>query len=271
LCLPTVLMAQNEWAFPKEIAWGRTFCKCFYYKRDSLVKDPHTMAHLGFDSVQFLVQEKYLKKTIAQMPIFDTITVKIPVDFTTRMANIPDEYTIIRELKVVNASSGKWILRKDAAKESLSVEPSTCLVWTKQAAMDDDVFIPTLTLKSTAHKLRVEWYDSIEIKQIVQRSTVVFKEEEIPAQYQTLLVPRTTNSIWSEWREVFICGRIGYTDPHSNPKLIEEIQLALRARGYYEGKINNKMTRQTKKALAKFKDDKGLPTGDFETFKALGL
>jgi hypothetical protein len=105
----------------------------------------------------------------------------------------------------------------------------------------------------------------------VQRSEVVFKEEQVPPKYQAVLVPRVANGIWSDWRKVFICGKSRSGDYDTNPNLVAEIQEALTMRGYYSGPINNKMTRKTKKALAKFKEDKGLPSGNVETFKALGL
>ena len=71
-----------------------------------------------------------------------------------------------------------------------------------------------------------------------------------------------------DWREV-VC------ESDITPRLIAQVQKALIDRGYNVGSagIDNILGEDTKAALKKFQQDKGLPIGslDFETLKALGI
>ncbi len=61
-----------------------------------------------------------------ELPVFDSILIKIPVDKTTRMANLPDEYGLVDERIVIVAPTLKWVFLKKN-KECLSAYPEDCL------------------------------------------------------------------------------------------------------------------------------------------------
>lgn len=95
-------------------------------------------------------------------------------------------------------------------------------------------------------------------------------EKTIPAEIITL---QKTNIVSAggfveDWREV-VC------ESDITPRLIAQVQKALIDRGYDVGPagIDNILGVDTKAALKKFQQDKGLPIGslDFETLKALGI
>jgi Putative peptidoglycan binding domain len=69
---------------------------------------------------------------------------------------------------------------------------------------------------------------------------------------------------WAELKKVFCCSG-------PNPLSMKGVQLALKAKGFYKGKIDGVMGEETKKALNKFQIAKKLPVGnfDFATLKAL--
>jgi peptidoglycan hydrolase-like protein with peptidoglycan-binding domain len=71
---------------------------------------------------------------------------------------------------------------------------------------------------------------------------------------------------FSEWREVLCQNKV-------NAVKVQEIQAALKARGYDPGPVDNIMGKKTKDALVKFQKANGLPVGqlDFETLRALGV
>lgn len=94
--------------------------------------------------------------------------------------------------------------------------------------------------------------------------------ENLPA--QTINLQKTTitdkGGFAEEWKEV-VC------DADVTPKLIAQVQKALIDKGYNVGAagVDNVFGSDTKAALKKFQQDKGLPVGnlDFETLKALGI
>ncbi|MEZ4906199.1 MAG: peptidoglycan-binding domain-containing protein [Saprospiraceae bacterium] len=94
--------------------------------------------------------------------------------------------------------------------------------------------------------------------------------ESVPG--ETVNIQKTTISaaggFSEEWREV-VC------EADVTPRLIAQVQRALIERGYSVGLagVDNVFGVDTKAALKKFQQDKGLPVGnlDFETLKALGI
>jgi hypothetical protein len=87
--------------------------------------------------------------------------------------------------------------------------------------------------------------------------------------------PTTTKKLvrsggFSEWKEC-ACGCAG--GGSIEPLHVQNIQKALKARGYYKGKINNILDAKTKAAVVKFQKDNGLPIGafDLQTMRALNV
>ena len=98
-------------------------------------------------------------------------------------------------------------------------------------------------------------------------SGVCSRSVDIPAEYSTV----TKRSVsrkggFSEWREVVCANKI-------TANLTQQVQRALRDRGYDPGPIDNVIGTRTKAALVKFQKDNGLPVGnlDIETLNALGV
>jgi hypothetical protein len=105
------------------------------------------------------------------------------------------------------------------------------------------------------------------VKKTVMVKTAETKTTEVPAQYRTVSNRRLVKAGgFSEWREVLCQNKI-------NAVKVQEIQAALKAKGYNPGPIDNVMGKMTKVALVQFQKDNGLPIGqlDFDTLKALGV
>ena len=71
---------------------------------------------------------------------------------------------------------------------------------------------------------------------------------------------------FTEWREVLCNYQV-------TTAVVQQVQAALKSRGYDPGPVDNVMGTRTKAALTKFQKDNGLPVGqmDTETMKALGI
>jgi peptidoglycan hydrolase-like protein with peptidoglycan-binding domain len=98
-------------------------------------------------------------------------------------------------------------------------------------------------------------------------SGVCSRSVEVPAEYTTV----TKRSLskkggFTEWREVLCANKV-------TTSMVQQVQRALRSRGYDPGPIDNIIGTRTKAALIKFQKDNGLPVGnlDFKTLKMLGI
>jgi Putative peptidoglycan binding domain len=266
-CFPTYLIAQSDWALPTN-AGGAYYCRCFSYKPDSIAQNQplYAVYNLTYDSVHFKVQEKHVWKKLINMPVFDTILLHIPVDKETRMAHIPNQYDVIRKYTRPTNYFYKWIEVTSMRKKWMMVDCNRCIIWAKVEIPNEYNFLPTLTLKSMAYELRIDTADSVVIQQVVERSPILFKEEETPEQYETLLIPKGPNIVWHDWMQFYEDGKV-------IKPVIADIQKALKRLHYYRGKITNEIDERTKKALIKFQKDKGLEIGNLnkETFDLLGV
>jgi Putative peptidoglycan binding domain len=267
-CLPMALMAQNEWTFPKNAISGKTYVQCLIFSPDTLIdniKCRYPIPPIEWEGARFMVQESYQLKTIIKLPVFDTILLKIPVDKTTHLANIPDLYDVREAFILLSPASEKWILMKKTSIRFLGLDTINCMVWGKAEMGHYGKYIPTLTLKSMAHQLRIDSSNLLIIKQIVEKSPIEIKEETVPPEFKTIVVRKAQHRFWSGFREIIICSSADTTQ-------IIRIQESLKRLHYYRGRINNKLNRRTKKALIKYQKDKGLPIGNlnYETIKSLG-
>ncbi|MFK7980093.1 MAG: peptidoglycan-binding protein [Saprospiraceae bacterium] len=98
-------------------------------------------------------------------------------------------------------------------------------------------------------------------------SGVCSRSVEVPAEYATVTKRAVSRKGgFSEWREVVCANKI-------TTSMVQQVQRALKDRGYDPGPIDNVIGTQTKAALIKFQKANGLPVGnmDFETLKALGI
>jgi His-Xaa-Ser repeat protein HxsA len=109
-------------------------------------------------------------------------------------------------------------------------------------------------------------YKSVTTRVPVQTEAAT-REIDIPAEYQTVTKRRLVKAGgFTEWREV-LCGS------EVSGNVVRQVQEALKAKGYNPGPIDGIMGAQTKAAMVKYQQDKGLPVGsmDFETLKSLGI
>lgn len=93
------------------------------------------------------------------------------------------------------------------------------------------------------------------------------KTIDVPAEYRTVTKRvLTKKGGFTEWRAVVCEGDV-------TADLIQQVQSALKTKGYNPGPIDNSFGAQTKKALIQYQKDNNLPVGafDFETLKSLGL
>ncbi|MFZ1495905.1 MAG: peptidoglycan-binding domain-containing protein, partial [Saprospiraceae bacterium] len=101
----------------------------------------------------------------------------------------------------------------------------------------------------------------------VVKTPATTREISIPAEYRTV-----TKSVlkkkggYNEWKEV-LC------ESKQTPEKIRQIQLALRAKGYDPGPIDNILGSLTRAALEKYQTAMKLPVGklDTETLRSLGV
>jgi len=137
-----------------------------------------------------------------------------------------------------NPASTKWVKKKTDIN-CLSDNPDDCLVWCM-------VEVPAQYRRVT-----------------IVTDTSMTKDFEIK-QMESLKVSQQGG--FTEWREVVCNGKL-------TSKLIREIQLALSARGFYQGEITGKMESNVNKALTAFQKENALPIGqlDFESLDALGI
>ncbi|MEM6320299.1 MAG: peptidoglycan-binding domain-containing protein [Bacteroidota bacterium] len=98
-------------------------------------------------------------------------------------------------------------------------------------------------------------------------SGVCSRTVDVPAEYATVTKRAVSRKGgFSEWREVVCANKV-------TTSMVQQVQRALRDRGYDPGPIDNIIGTQTKAALVKFQKANGLPVGnlDMETLKALGV
>jgi hypothetical protein len=259
--LPIALMAQNDWALPSNAFCAKSYARCYSFKTDSFSKNQIVT---GFDTIRIKVQEKLVWNELIHLPVFDTVLLEIPVDKATRMANLPDQYEVVRQYKPSTTCFSRWIPNTYSTRVNHS---APCIFWSNvELPLELRLrFLPTLTLKSTAHQVRVDTTDVLVIKQVIERSPIVLKVEERPEIYETIIIPTAPNLVWHKWQE-------DNTEVKIHEVTVGEIQEALKRKGYYQGKINNKMDKRTIKAISRYRMVIGLPAhGDGELFKALGL
>jgi hypothetical protein len=265
----TQLIAQNDWVLPDTISrWDNQMVRFLVYKEDvPKATQQFPILPLAWDKVRVRVQEA-TKKWIVESAVFDSITLKIDVDKTTRMASIPDIYGLIKDKIMVKAPSLRWQERHvfDACvmDEQKRTDYSR---WKLIDIAGEYKAIQKRAIKEAAHQLRVDSADIIFIKQIVEVKTLQRKEIDIPVQYETIFIKKTPNTYWSEWKEV-LCASCVLRDTR-----IKHIQIALRQRGYDVGEIDDVLGKKTKNALTQFQKDLQLPVGNLniETLKALGI
>lgn len=179
----------------------------------------------------------YAKCLIQSNSIFEEYEETYPI----YIGDNPDSFKFEIIEIITSEAKTEWI-KKRADRNCLSDDPNDCQVWCLVETPPIIIEIEVLG-------------DTAQTKDFI---------------YETFLIEEETvlDDARTEWRRV-VC------ETNVNPELIEDLQEALRNRGYYDN--NNSLTSmissELKAALKNFQRKNGLPTGqlDFETLEALDL
>jgi hypothetical protein len=216
----------------------------------------------------FLIEKipKHQRFTLS-LPVFDTITLKIPVDKSSHMANLPDEYGLITERTVVEEGSLGWNKVKKYKSVCLPANFSDCIYLVYFEIPPQYRKVQKLVLKSTAHQQYYENLDSVEFKQVIEVQPLVKVSIEVPPQYETIFKKQNPHAAYSEWKEMIcaVCKRTNET--------VIKLQKVLQKRGYYHGKLDNILGKETKAALTEFQKVYNFETGslNIKTLEGLGF
>ena len=257
-------MGQEMLPLPPNAELGREYAQCLI--PDSAHRSTYYSYIPAYSWDEFLLEKTpELKQFMLELPIFDTIILRIPVDKITRMANLPDEFGLIKEKTKVSESSFKWIHKK-YIKECLSANPSDCFGLALIEIPEQYTLIQKLVIKSTAHQQRYDDKDTILFKQVIEIKPLKKIAFDVPPQYEKVFMKKNPYAAYTEWRQV-LCAD-GERSRYEATLMIQE---ALKKRGYYNGKLDNIMGEKTKAALLRFQKDNNLPSGNlnYETLKAL--
>ncbi len=243
ILVATICPAQQMLSLPDSAMPGQSFAKCLFY-------DSTVLASNIYDEIVNTDWDTMIFKSLpardiysVEWPIFDTVTLKIPVDKATRMVFVPDEYEIAlwREmtappfLKVVKSKCGNFVL---GANEKNCIMLSTTEV--------PPVFknIPYLRLKVTAHQYHVESTDTIIFRNILEVSPKHIDTIKLLAVFDTLYLKVHAHATYTDWVQVYPknCSSIS----------IKDLQENLSKKGYYAGKIDNIIGKQSKIAATRF-------------------
>lgn len=257
--------AQNFLPLPQNAGAGKVYAQCLI--PDSIYrKEKHEgmIPPMGWE--EFLLEKTPKRQEwTLELPVFDTVLIKIPVDKTTRMANLPDEYGLAKERILIKMATTKWGFRK-SSKECLSANPDDCLILFLIEVPAEYKTVEKLVLKATAHQRRYDDLDTVVFKQVIETKPLTKTLFESPPQYEKVFRKTHPHAYYSEWREV-LCS-----SPYRSDTVFQ-IQNALKERGYFHEKMDDIFGAKTKAAILRFQKDNHLPTGNLncETLKALGL
>ena len=278
---PFVLDTTFDLPASYETGIGKSFTRCMVMLDDTTRHFKFTLAPPQYENVQVVVSEEYAYYGLdhdAQLPMGRKgETVRI----------VPPKYTMDSHRIHLKNNNTMLIERKNAT--CLYFPPRFCLF----VAI---VEVPQFYTHYENHRLveaaKIEYRNGENIRYEVLDSTSDFlsrygmptiytrvpvydvrkQRYKVEADFDFLKyadVKQDTGKrqpFLSEWRDIVCCyERI--TSP-----TVADIQMALIQRGYLR-KQNDVMDRRTKKALARFQRDKGLPVGTLnaETLKSLGL
>lgn len=196
--------------------------------------------------------------------VFDTVTTRAA---SIRYVEVPAVYENITEEIMVSPASEKWV-KSTADAGCLSANPADCQVMCLQQVPSVYKKVTRRVMKSPSYKNEVPVPSEYKI---VSRQVV-----DVPAQQVQIEIPATYKKMvrkelakkggYSEWREI-LCSQ------NLTVQRILSIQQALKAAGYNPGPLDNVFGSQTKTALVKYQQDKGLPIGNLnmETLRSLGV
>jgi Putative peptidoglycan binding domain len=250
------MVGQKMLPMPNDPYPGKIYAQCFVYDSAYSRNSAGMIPPLGWE--EFLIEKtpKHQRFTV-ELPIFDTLLLKIPVDKATRMADLPDQYGLTNERILLQNYYLRWKTAKKAHSECLYTEPSNCLslVWVEEPSRY--LTVQKRVVVSTAHQERFDNIDTIVFKQMIELKAITKMTIEVSPQFKKVFRKTNPYAHYSEWREVAGC----YCD-YCPDSTTFKMQGVLKKRGYYNGELDNIMGDKTKAAVLRFQKDNNLPTGN---------
>ena len=304
LATVTVSAQQDDIPFddlPPAGEYGKCYAKCRQpdvyetVTKSVLVKEASTKL-IKVPAVYETRYEKVLvkegSKSFKVIPAkFKTATEKVLVTpERTVIKTIPAQYRTDTRKILVSEARGEWV-KKKKAPNCFSENPDDCFIvcWEEvpavyrtetyqvlvEPARTVEEVIPavykTVTSQVVAEEARTmevpiePVYKTIETKVLVTPEST--REETIPAVYRDVkekkLVRQGGYTVWTE----ILCAS------KTTSSRVQDVQRALKSRGYDPGPIDGVMGLKTQTALKQFQNDNNLPVGNLniKTLEALGV
>lgn len=303
LCVSTVAMAQNAYDDmpPVPTNYGTCYAKCKIadqyetVSRQVLVKEASTKKVTSpavYETRDETILIKEASKKLIPVPaVYETVTEKVMIkEASTKIVDSAPKYTTTTERVLVQPAVGQWV-KKKKTPNCFSANPEDCYVmcWEEIPAKYKTITKQVLSNPGSSNVVEIPAeYKTIQKRVLVSPATV--REVEVPAEYTTikkriLVSPASTNEVlipaeyktvneqqlvraggFTQWVEI-LCAA------DTTPGVIRRVQQALKDAGYDPGPVDGVMGAQTRSALTKYQQAKGLPVGNLnkETLSSLGL
>ncbi len=303
LCVSTVAMAQNAFDDmpPVPTNYGTCYAKCKIadqyetVSRQVLVKEASTKkvsSPAVYETRDETIMVKEASKKLIPVPaVYETVTEQVMIkEASTKVVDSAPRYTTTTERVLIQPAVGQWV-KKKKTPNCFSANPEDCYVmcWEEIPAKYKTVSKQVLANPGSSNVVEIPAeYKTIKKRVLVSPATV--REVEVPAEYTTikkriLVSPASTNEVlipaeyktvneqqlvraggFTQWVEI-LCAA------DTTPGVIRRVQQALKDQGYEPGPIDGVMGSQTRAALTKYQQAKGLPLGNLnkETLSSLGL
>ncbi len=286
---------------PPTSEYGKCYAKCkmpAQYDTKSvqkLVKEASTRlekvpAQYETKTETVMVKEGGVKyKTIPAR--YETVTEQVLIKpEETKLKTYPAKYRTESRQVLVTPARGQWV-RKKKAPNCFSSNPDDCYVacWEEIPAVYRTEKYQVLSEPARTEETVIPAkYKTVKKRVLAEPARV----EEIPIEpeYRTittnvLVAPASTRSIdipaeYTSVTEKVLLSEGGYTGwteilcaERTTSSKVRSVQSALAAAGFDPGPIDGVMGSQTKSALVKFQNAKGLPVGNLnlQTLQALGV
>lgn len=286
---------------PQPTEFGKCYAKCrvpdcvVELSKTIKIKDEEVRKKVIPAVYETVTEKVLLKEASSRLKVipaqYETVTERILVkEASTQIYEVPPQYTTVTEKVLVSPAFGKWV-KKRTSPNCLSTNPEDCytMCWeeipAKYETITKKMVVPsgeskvvevpaeykTVTkrvLKSPARTEEVvipAEYNTITKRVLVSPARV--ETVVIPAEWETVYYPHVADTGgFTEWREILCDGK-------TNVGVIQQVQQALAAKGYYLGQIDGLMGSRTELALQRYQEDQKLPTGGLtiETLQSLGI
>lgn len=286
---------------PIPTEYGKCYAKCRipdqyeYYDTQVLVQDGRTKSHVvpaEYDYKEETVMIKEASTKLIPVPaVYETVTEQVMIkEPGTKTITTPAKYETRSERVLVSEGQGRWVKKKKDTS-CFSQNPEDCYVtcWEEVPAKYRTETKRVLVTPEESKTIELPGeYTTLTRK--VLRTPATTKEVEIPAEYKTirkkvLVRPAETRTeetpaVYKTLKEKRLVKGGGYTDwveilcgNKTTSSVVQRLQQALKSNGYDPGAIDGVMGGQTRAAMKKYQEDKGLPVGNMnmETLRSLGV